>query len=105
LPCGNMRPATVRQGLEGGPFHMFDFFPVAFGTALCGVVFLSFGWRLIPRGRRSAAADTAFKIADYTSELKVAPGSPFANRTIAELEDAAGGDVSVIAIVRDEYRR
>ena len=39
----NMLTATVRQELEGAPFHMFDFFPVAFGTALCGVVFLSIG--------------------------------------------------------------
>src|SRR5947209_5992428 len=88
----NMLTATVRQQLEGTPFHMFDFFPVAFGTALCGVVFLSLGWRLIPRGRRSAAVDTAFKIEDYTSELKVGPLYPFAGRTISELEAAAGGD-------------
>ena len=101
----NMLTATVRQQLEGAPFHMFDFFPVAFGTALCGVVFLSFGWRLIPRGRRSTAADTAFKIDDYTSELKVGSDSPFAGRTVSELEDSAGGNVAVAAIVRDEYRR
>jgi len=100
-----MLTATVRQELEGAPFHMFDFFPVAFGTALCGVVFLSFGWRLIPRGRRSAAADTAFKIEDYTSELRVGSGSSFAGRRVAELEDAAGDAVTVVAIVRDEYRR
>ena len=49
----NMLTATVRQELEGAPFRMFDFLPVALGTALCGVVFLGFGWRLIPRGRRS----------------------------------------------------
>jgi di/tricarboxylate transporter len=101
----NMLTATVRQELEGAPFHMFDFFPVAFGTALCGVVFLSFGWRLIPRGRRSTSADAAFKIEDYTSELRVGSGSPFAGRTVAELENEAGGDVAVVAIVRDEYRR
>src|ERR1700759_5748435 len=90
----NMVTATVRQELQGAPFHMFDFFPVAFGTALCGVLFLSFGWRLIPRGRRAAAADAAFKIDDYTSELKVAPGSPFAGRPVADLEDSVGGDVA-----------
>jgi di/tricarboxylate transporter len=101
----NMLTATVRQELEGAPFHMFDFFPVAFGTALCGIVFLSLGWRLIPRGRRSAATDTAFKIEDYTSELRVVPGSPFAGRRVAELEAAAGGEATVVAIVRDEYRR
>jgi di/tricarboxylate transporter len=101
----NMLTATVRQQLEGAPFHMFDFFPVAFGTALCGVVFLSFGWRLIPRGRRPAAAEATFKIEDYTSELKLGPGSPFSGRTVLELEDAAGGDVAIVGIIRDEYRR
>ena len=29
----NMLTATVRQEIVGAPFHMFDFFPVAFGTA------------------------------------------------------------------------
>jgi di/tricarboxylate transporter len=101
----NMLTATVRQELEGTPFHMFDFTPVGFGTALCGVLFLTFGWRLIPRGRRSATADSAFKIEDYTSELKVGQDSPFAGRTVAEIEDSAGGGVAVTAIVRDEYRR
>jgi di/tricarboxylate transporter len=101
----NMLIATVRQELEGSPFRMFDFLPVGLGTALCGVVFLSFGWRLIPRGRRSSTADAAFKIADYMSELKVGPDSPFAGRTVSEVEDLAGGEVAVTAIVREEYRR
>jgi di/tricarboxylate transporter len=101
----NMLTATVRQELEGAPFHMFDFTPVGFGTALCGVLFLTFGWRLIPRGRRSATAEATFRIEDYTSELKVGHGSPFAGQTVAEVEDSAGGNVTVTAIVRDQYRR
>jgi di/tricarboxylate transporter len=101
----NMLAATVRQELEGTPFHMFDFTPVAAGTAACGVLFLTFGWRLIPRGRRSATAEAAFKIEDYTSELRVGPDSPLVGRTVAQIEDAAHGDVAVAAIVRDEYRR
>jgi di/tricarboxylate transporter len=101
----NMLAATVRQQLEGAPFHMFDFTPVAAGTAVFGVLFLSFGWRLIPRGRRSAAAEAAFKIEDYTSELRIGPDSPLVGRTVAQIEEAAHGDVAVTAIVRDEYRR
>jgi di/tricarboxylate transporter len=101
----NMLTATVRQELEGVPFRMFDFLPVGLGTALCGVLFLTFGWRLIPRGRRSAAADTTFKIEEYTSELNVGPDSPFVGRTVSELEDTAAGEVTITAIVRDEYRR
>jgi di/tricarboxylate transporter len=101
----NMLTATVRQELEGAPFHMFDFTPVGFVTAFCGVFFLTFGWRLIPRGRRSATADSIFKIEDYTSELKLGAGSPYTGRTVAEIEDSAGGEVTVTAVVRDEYRR
>jgi di/tricarboxylate transporter len=101
----NMLTAVVRQELEGSPFHMFDFTPVGFVTAFCGVFFLTFGWRLIPRGRRSATADSIFKIEDYTSELKLGAGSPYTGRTVAEIEDSAGGEVTVTAVVRDEYRR
>jgi len=101
----NMLAATARQELEGAPFHMFDFTPVGFGTALCGVLFLTFGWRLIPRGRRSAAADRVFKIEDYTSELRVVASSPYTGRTVADIEASAGGEVAITAIVRDEYRR
>jgi di/tricarboxylate transporter len=101
----NMLTATVREELEGAPFHMFDFFPVGLGTAICGVLFLSFGWRLIPRGRHSMTAEAAFRIEDYTSELKVGQGSPFAGRTVTEVENSTGGEVTVTAIVRDEYRR
>ena len=32
-------------------------------------------------------------------------GSPYTGRTVAEIEDSAGGEVTVTAVVRDEYRR
>jgi di/tricarboxylate transporter len=101
----HMLAATVRQQLTGTPFHIFDFTPVAAGTAICGVLFLAFGWRLIPHGRRSAAADAAFKIEDYSSEIRISPESSLVGRTVAQIEEAAQGDVTVTAIVRDEYRR
>ncbi len=101
----NMLTASIREELTGAPFRMFDFLPVGCGVALCGVLFLTFGWRLIPRGRRSATAETTFRIEDYTSELKIGEGSPFAGRTVAEVEDSAGGEVAITAIVREPYQR
>lgn len=101
----NMLTASVREELMGAPFRMFDFLPVGLGVALCGLGFLTFGWRLIPRRRRSASAETAFRIEDYTSEVRIGKASPFVGRTVAEVEDSAGGDVAITAIVREPYRR
>src|SRR5437763_935605 len=102
----NMLTATVRQELEGAPFHMFDFFPVAFGTALCGVVFLSFGWHLIPRGRRSTAADTALVPAELdpnrlaTVEAVVTADSELIGRSAADLHLRDRYGVNILAISR-----
>ncbi|HJU19992.1 MAG TPA: SLC13 family permease [Stellaceae bacterium] len=100
----NMLISEVRTHLTGQPFHMFDFTPVGVGTALCGILFLNFGWRLIPRGRR-AASEAPFKIEDYTTEFQLGADSPFIGRTVAEVEEDAGGEVSVIAIIREQFRR
>jgi di/tricarboxylate transporter len=100
----NMLIASVRASLVGRPFHMFDFAPIGIGTTLCGILFLNFGWRLIPRGRR-AAPDAPFKIEDYTTELRLGENSPFIGRTVAEVEEEAGGEVVVTAIIREHYRR
>jgi di/tricarboxylate transporter len=101
----NILIANVRRQLTGEPFHMFDFAPVGFGVAVCGVLFLTIGWRLLPRGRHGSGAEPAFRIEDYTTEFEVGEKSPFVGRTIAAIEEAAGGDVAVTAIIRGEHRR
>lgn len=101
----NILIASVRQQLVGEPFHMFDFTPVGAGIAAVGVVFLAFGWRLIPRGLRGTAGIAAFKIEDYTSELRIGEGSAYIGRTVAEVEELAGGEVSITAIVRKRTGR
>jgi di/tricarboxylate transporter len=101
----NLLIASVREQLTGQPFHMFDFMPVGFGVAVCGLLFLTIGWRLLPRGRRGAGVEPPFKIEDYTTELEVGGNSPFVGRTIAAIESAAAGEVTVAAIIRNERRR
>jgi di/tricarboxylate transporter len=101
----NILAAGLRAELVGQPYHMFDFLPVGAGVALIGILFLTFGWRLIPLGRRSPAAEPAFRIEDYTSEFRIPENSPFVGRTVGEIEEAAGGEVAVTAIVRERYRR
>jgi di/tricarboxylate transporter len=101
----NLLASAVRQELTGQPFHMFDFMPVGAGIALIGTVFLSFGWRLLPRGRRGAAAAVNFTIEDYTSEVRVPEKSPFIGRTVGEIEKAGGGEIAIAAVIRDSGRR
>jgi di/tricarboxylate transporter len=101
----NMLISSVRQQLLGTPFQMFDFTPVGAGIAVFGVLFLAIGWRLIPRGRRNRAAEPAFSIEDYTSELRVREGSVYIGRTVGDVEDLSGGAVSVTAIIRNESQR
>ncbi|HEX3884665.1 MAG TPA: SLC13 family permease [Stellaceae bacterium] len=101
----NILTASVRQQLTGQPFHMFDFTPVGAGIAVVGAVFLTFGWRLIPRGLRGSAGETAFKIEDYTSEARVSAGSSYIGQTVRQVEQHAGGEIAITAIIRDRTGR
>src|SRR6185312_15684882 len=101
----NILIAEIRGQIEGAPFRMFDFTPVGATVALCGLVFLSFGWRLLPRGRRGRRPkDQLFTIDKYASEIIVPAGSPMVGQTVGELEKKAEG-LAVRAVIREEFRR
>jgi di/tricarboxylate transporter len=100
----NLLISAVRQELTGQPFHMFDFTPIGAGTALFGVMFLGFGWRLLPR-RRGTASDNSFTIEDYTSELRLTEKSSFVGRTVGDIEKLGGGKITIAALIRDGGRR
>jgi di/tricarboxylate transporter len=102
----NLIISSMRQQLLGRPYGMFDFLPVGAGITAAGVAFLTFGWRLIPRGRRGARPpEAAFRIEDYLSEARVPADTPYVGHSVAELEDLAEGDVTVAAIIRENFRR
>ncbi|CAO3359526.1 SLC13 family permease [Azospirillum melinis] len=100
----NIIVSRVRAEMTGEPFHMFDFTPVGLVIALVGVAFLTVGYRLLPKGR-AAGAGPAFNIDDYTAEARLPAGSQFVGRTVAELETFGENEVTVAAIVRENYRR
>ena len=101
----NIIVARLRGELVGEPFSMFDFTPVGIGLAIAGVIFLSFAWRLLPRGRKAAAAiDAAFTLEGYTTEASVPEKSPAVGKTVGELEAMAEG-VEVFMLVRGRSRR
>lgn len=102
----NLLISAVSKEVGGRAFTLFDFTPVGLPLAIIAVVFLTFGWRLIPKGRQGhGTAETRFKIEDYTSEATLPEGSPFVGKTVEDLEALADGDVVVSAIVREHHHR
>ena len=72
----NIIVSRVREEMLGEPFSMFDFTPVGLGhRASAGLVFLAFGYRLLPRGPQGRRTiDAALDIEDYITEARVPAG-------------------------------
>jgi di/tricarboxylate transporter len=102
----NIIVSRVREQLLGEPFNMFDFTPVGAGIAIAGFIFLVFGWRLLPQGRKGAASmDAAFNLEGYTTEVTVPEDSPAAGVTVKALEDLGESEIEVITLLRGGSRR
>jgi di/tricarboxylate transporter len=102
----NIIVSRVRGELTGQPFGMFDFAPVGLGLAVAGVVFLVFGFRLLP-GRRKAKGtiDEALDIPDYMTEARVTAASVVTGRTVGDLVRFCNDKVMVTGIVRHKTVR
>jgi len=101
----NLLISTIRQQTTGQPFHLFDFIPVGLPLTCLALVFLTFGWRLIPRGRQGqAAAEDRFEIGHSLTELRLGKDSPLINRTVEDLEAMGEEELSVTAVIRGSRR-
>ena len=101
----NIIVARMREELVGTPFSMFDFTPVGACLAIGGVIFLTFGWRLLPGDRKGASSmDEAFNLEGYTTEVTIPEGSPLAGKTVGEIEKLSEGAVEVLTILRSRDR-
>lgn len=102
----NIIVSRVREDMMGQPFGMFDYAPVGLGLSLVGLIFLRFGYRLIPRDRRAGATlGEAVDIADYNTEAEVPPDSRAAGWTVGEFVKASEGAVVVTGMMRGSRRR
>lgn len=102
----NILISKVRFDTIGKPFGLFSFTPVGLAVALAGLVFVSFAWGLLPRGRRGASGmEAAFNLESYTAEANVPAQSVAVGRTVAEIEAMAEGDVQVAMVIRERFRR
>ncbi len=71
----NIIASQVREQVLGKPFDMFDFAPVGLGLTAIGFVFLSFGWRLLPRDRQpTAGLDEVTAATPYVTEATIPEG-------------------------------
>nr|WP_047579353.1 SLC13 family permease [Methylobacterium sp. ZNC0032] len=101
----NVIVARVRQELGGEPFRMFDFAPVGIVVAVAGCLFLSVGYRLLPRDRRGAVSlDQAIDIKDYLTEATLREKSPLAGKKVADLKAIGGDVIEIVSILRNERR-
>ncbi len=102
----NILISQVRQETLGHPYHLFDFSSVGLPLSCVAIVFLSFGWRLLPANRRGQPApEKRFAIEDYTSEATLPENSPFVGKTVADLEELGEGEVTVAGIIREHSHR
>jgi di/tricarboxylate transporter len=101
----NIIVSRVREQMTGEPFKMFDYAPVGIGLSIAGMIFLHFGYRLLPRDRHATPSmGGALDIKDYTTDAKVSDGSKSIGQTAAEFIAANDEEVEITGILRGEWR-
>lgn len=102
----NIIVSRVREQMTGEPFRMFDYAPVGLGLSAVGMVFLYFGYRLLPADRRATASlSEAVNIGNYATEATVAGDAEVIGKTVGDFLGLAEGEVAVTGIIRDGHRR
>ncbi|MGC5799278.1 SLC13 family permease [Sphingomonas sp. NFX23] len=101
----NIIVSRVREQMTGKPFGMFDYLPTGLGLLVVGLIFLRFGYRLLPRERRAAPTmGEALNITDYVTEATIEDGSPAVGETVESFIDRHDHEVTIANVVRDNMR-
>ena len=99
----NIIVSQVREETAGKPFQMFDFAPVGLVLTALGLLFVSFGWRLLPRDRQGQVAmGAATADAIYSTEATVPENWPEALGTVADLKLSADSLTLTALVSKDE---
>jgi di/tricarboxylate transporter len=102
----NIIVSRVREQMMGEPFGMFDYAPVGLGLTAAGLLFLCFGYRLLPANRRaSPTLGESLDITDYSTEARVAEGSAAEGETITDFRARTNREVEVTGLFRGEDRK
>jgi len=101
----NIIVSEVRQDALGKPFAMFDFMPVGGTLSVLAILYLSFAYRLLPRGRAAAIdIDAALAANAYVTEVEIPEGWALGRGRVADLRKTAGEAVAVVALLRGRKR-
>ena len=101
----NIIVAGVRADMLGEPFGMFDYAPVGLALTAIALVFLAFGYRLLPKERQGTVSlSDALATNSYTTEARVPDDWEPRKRTVTDLVTSAGGAVRIMAVIRDGRR-
>lgn len=101
----NIIVSRVREEMTGHPFRMFDYFPTGFGLLVIGLIFLRFGYRLLPRDRRAAPTlGEALDIKGYVTEATLAEGSPAIGETVGGFIERHDHEVTITSLLRAGMR-
>jgi len=97
----NILVSQVRQETLGRPFEMFDFAPVGLALTAAGLVFVSVGWRLLPRNRQgSSGLDGAMAAAPYSTDAVLPDPWPGHLKSLSDLQ-LLRDKVQASALLRD----
>lgn len=101
----NIIVSRVREEMTGEPFRMFDYAPVGLGLTLVGLIFLRFGYRLLPIDRRAAPTmGEALDIHDYATEAKVVAQSAAVGESVGDFLARHEHEVAISMFLRDGVR-
>ena len=101
----NIIVSRVREDMTGTPFRMFDYLPTGLGLLVVGLVFLRFGYRLLPQDRRAAPTmGEALSISSYVTQATIVSGSPAIEETIAEFLERHDQEVGVASVLRGDMQ-
>ena len=101
----NIIVSRVREEMTGQPFHMFDYAPVGLGLTLVGLIFLRFGYRLLPLDRRAAPTmGEALDIHDYATEAKIVEQSAAVGERVEDFIARHEQEVTITMFLRDGVR-
>lgn len=101
----NIIVSRVRQDMTGQPFSMFDYLPTGLGLLIVGMIFLRFGYRLLPRDRRATATmGDALDISGYVTEACILEGSPAIGETVGDFLQRHDRDVAITNLLRAGMR-
>jgi di/tricarboxylate transporter len=102
----NIIVSAMRKELTGEPFAMFDYAPVGLSLMAAGLVFLAFGYRMLPGGQKPATAmGEALDVNAYVTEARVAAGTSAEGKAISELVAGAEEDVRITSVLRGDGTR